>query len=119
MSAYISTQSISSSLRQSVLNLQSELNVSQTEVSTGNYADIGLSLGAATGSSVSLQAQNSLLQTISDTNSAASTQLSATQNGLGSLQSSAQSLLNSLIAASGSTSGAGGSRRLPPAICGR
>jgi flagellar hook-associated protein 3 FlgL len=106
MSAYISTQSISSSLRQSVLNLQNELNVSQTEVSTGNYADIGLTLGAETGRSVSLQAQNSFLQTISDTNSAVSTRLSATQDNLSSLQSSAQSLLNSLLAADGSVSGA-------------
>ncbi len=108
MSAYISTQSISSSLRQSVLNLQNELNVSQIEVSTGNYADIGLSLGAATGQSVSLQAQNSILQTISNTNAAVTTRLSTTQNNLSSLQSSAQTLLNSVIAANGSTSGAGG-----------
>ncbi len=106
MSAYISTQSISSSLRQSVLNLQNELNASQTEVSTGNYADIGLALGAETGQSVSLQNENAFLQTISDTNAAVATRLSATQDDLSGLQSSAQSLLNSLLAANGSTSGA-------------
>ncbi len=106
MSAYISTQSISSSLRQSILNLQSELNVNQTEVSTGNYADIGLTLGAETGQSVSLQSESSFLQTISDTNSAVSTRLSTTQNNLSNLQSSAQTLLNSLISGNGSTTGA-------------
>lgn len=106
MSAYISTASISSSLRQSVLQLQSGLAQNQTELSTGNYADIGLSLGSETGRSVSLQAENALLQTIADTNSTVSTRLSTTQNQLADLQSSAQTLLNALVPTSGSTTGA-------------
>ncbi len=106
MSSYISTQSISTLLRQSVLNLQSELNATQLEVSTGNYADIGLTLGAKTGQSVSLQAEASLLQSVSDANSNVSMRLSATQNDLGNLQSSAQSLLDSLLSGNGSTTGA-------------
>ncbi len=97
MSGYISTQSISSSLRQPVLKMLAELSASQTEVATGNYADIGLSLGSETGQSVSLQAESSLLQTISDANAATSTRLSTTQNQLSNLQQSAQTLLNSLI----------------------
>ncbi|WOJ88656.1 flagellar hook-associated family protein [Methylocapsa polymorpha] len=104
MTSYISTQSISSSMRQSVLKMQSELAASQTELSTGDYADIGLSLGAQTGESVSLQAEGSFLKTISDTNSTVSTRLSTTQNVLSSLQSSAQNLLNSLIETNGATS---------------
>ena len=68
MTSFISTQSISSSMRQSVLQMQSELAASQTEVATGTYADIGLSLGATTGESVSLQAETSMLQTLTNTN---------------------------------------------------
>lgn len=106
MSAYISTQSISASLRQSVLKMQNELAVSQTEFATGNHADIGLALGAGTGQSVSLQAESSLLKAIADANSVASNRLSQTQGHLDSLRSSAQTLLNALIAGNGATSGA-------------
>lgn len=73
MTSYISTQSISSAMRQSVLQMQA----------TGNYADIGQTLGAQTGESVSLQAENSYLQTISNTNQTVSTRLSTTQTILG------------------------------------
>ena len=92
------------------MNLQGELNISQTEVSTGNYADIGLSLGAETGQSVSLQAESAYLQTISDTNAAVTTRLNTTQDDLSSLQSAAQSVLNSLLAGNGATSGAAASQ---------
>lgn len=107
MTSYISTQSISSSMRQSILKMQAELAGSQTELSTGTYADIGQTLGARTGDSLSLQTQNSLLQTITDTNQAVATRLDTTQAILGSLQSNAQDLLNSLIESNGSNSNAG------------
>ncbi len=106
MSAYISTQSISTSLRQSVLQLQSDLSNVQTQVSTGNYADIGLTLGNQTGQSVSLQADNAFLQTISVTNSKASARLATTQNSLADLQSSAQSMLETLVGSNGATTDA-------------
>ena len=107
MTSYISTFSVSSALRQSVLKMQSELANANQEVSTGNYADIGLSLGAETGESVSLQSQGALLQTITSTNSVVSTRLSTTQTILSSLQTSAQNLLNSLIEGNSSTTNAG------------
>ncbi len=106
MTSFISTQSISSSMRQSVLQMQSELAASQTEVATGTHADIGLSLGATTGESVSLQAETSMLQTLTNTNQTVATRLSATQSTLSSLQTSAQNLLNSLLEGSGSNSNA-------------
>ena len=55
-------------LRQSVLQMQSDLATGETEMTTGNYTDIGETLGAQTGESVSLQSENSLLQTITNTN---------------------------------------------------
>jgi flagellar hook-associated protein 3 FlgL len=106
MTSFISTTSITAALRQSVLTLQSELSNASTEVSTGDYADIGLTLGSQTGQSVSLQSQNALLQTITTSNSVAGSRLSTTQTVLSSLQSAAQDMLNSLIESSGSSSGA-------------
>jgi flagellar hook-associated protein 3 FlgL len=106
MTSYISTQSISSSMRQSILRMQSELAASQTEIATGNYADIGLTLGSRTGDSVSLQAENSLLQTITNTNQTVTTRLDTTQTILSGLRTSAQTLLNSLIEGTGSNTNA-------------
>ena len=106
MTSFISTQAISSSMRQSILQMQSELAASETEVATGNYADIGLSLGATSGEDVSLQAQTSLLQTLMTTNQTIATQLGTTTTTLSSLQSSAQNLLNSLLEGDGSNSNA-------------
>jgi flagellar hook-associated protein 3 FlgL len=106
MTSYISTQSLTLSLQQSILQLQSQLASSENELTTGNYADPGAALGARTGEIVSLASQQSLLQTISDTSQAAATRLSTTQNVLSNLQSSAQSLLNALIQDSGTNSNA-------------
>ena len=106
MTSFISSQSITSSMRQSILQMQSELAASQTEVATGNYADIGLSLGATTGESVSLQAETSMLQTLTNTNQTVATRLSTTQTTLSNLQTAAQNLLNSLLEGTGSNSNA-------------
>ncbi|MBO0732755.1 MAG: flagellar hook-associated family protein [Methylocapsa sp.] len=106
MTSSISTQTISSLLRQSVLQMQSNLATSEAELTTGTYADLGLTLGARTGQSVSLQEENSLLQTIADTNQVVTGTLSTTQTALTNLQSSAQSLLNSFIEGNGSNSNA-------------
>lgn len=106
MTSYISTQSISASMRQSVLRMQSELAARETELATGNHADIGLTLGANTGETVSLQASTALLQTITDTNQTVTMRLNTTENILNNLQSAAQDLLNSIIQNNGSTSNA-------------
>ena len=75
MTTYISTQSLSSAMRQSVLQMQAELAANETALSTGKYADIGQTLGAQTGEDVSLQNETSYLQTIANTNQAVSTRL--------------------------------------------
>jgi Bacterial flagellin N-terminal helical region len=84
------TQSISSAMCQSILRMQTELAACEAEVSTGNYADIGQTLGAQTGENVSLQAQKSLLQTITDTNQTVATRLSTTETILGNLRTNAR-----------------------------
>jgi flagellar hook-associated protein 3 FlgL len=97
----ISTQAVSAALRQSVLRMQSDLAKVSKEVSTGQLADIGLSLGAGTGQSVTLRQEQSRLTTIQNTNNVVSTRLSSTQSALDDVLSSAQSFLSSLIGATG------------------
>jgi flagellar hook-associated protein 3 FlgL len=106
MSSYISSYSISSALRQSILSAQTNLATAEQEVSTGTYANVGLQLGESTGQDLSLRADESMMQTISATNNVASTRLSSTQTILGNLQTNAQDFLNSLISAAGTTSAA-------------
>lgn len=106
MTSYISTQSISSLMRQSVLRMQSALADGETELATGNYADIGLQLGAQTGDTVSLQTEVSFLQTVTGTNQTVAMRLGTTENILGNLQGAAQNILDSLIQNAGSASNA-------------
>jgi flagellar hook-associated protein 3 FlgL len=96
MSDYISTQYLSSSLRLSVLKMQTELATAQTESSSGQYADIGLQLGNQAGQEISLQNENGLLQTYTTTNSALATSLSTTQSALDTIRTNAQNAIDSL-----------------------
>lgn len=100
MTSTISTYGLSAALQQSIFNAQQQLVTTEQEVSTGTYADIGLQLGAATGQDISLRAQESLLQTITDSNNTTSTRVSSTQTVLSNLQSTAQNFLQTLISTS-------------------
>lgn len=104
MTSFISTHSISASMRQSVLQMQADLAANQTELSSGVYADLGVQLAGRTGESVSLQADSSMLKTILDTNSAVVARLGVTQTSLAGMQSGAQNLLNALIESNGAAS---------------
>lgn len=95
---YISSSAISAALRQSILQMQTQLTQAQTEVTTGQAADVGLSLGANTGQYVSLNQQLSSLQTITNTNNVVATRLSATNSAMTDILSTAQSFLNNLVA---------------------
>jgi flagellar hook-associated protein 3 FlgL len=97
MTSTISSFTLSSILRQTVSTAQTNLSNAELELSTGRYADVGLTLGAETGQSVSLRAQESLLQTTTASNNATGATLSSSQNILANLQSTAQSFLQSLI----------------------
>lgn len=104
---YISTASASLALRQSVLQLQTAYAKAQTEVSTGQVADLGLSLGFSTGRTVSLTQDKARLQAITDSNTLVATRLTTTQNALASLSTTAQSLSDTLVSSgSDKTSGA-------------
>ncbi len=93
----VSTASLTSVLSQSVSTLQSQLSDAELEVSTGKDANVGLSLGASAGQDLSLQQQQSHLQTLTTTNNLAGTRLSTTQTALSTIQSTAQDFLNSIV----------------------
>lgn len=96
----ISTLSFSSPVRLSVQQAQASLARAQAELSSGIKADLGASLGAATGRSLSLRNEIDSLNAFANTNALASTRLSATSGALGAMLSAAQSMSASLVTAS-------------------
>jgi flagellar hook-associated protein 3 FlgL len=95
----ISTQTLSSALRNSILNLQSQLSQTQSEISSGRIVDLGVTLGAKVSEDYNLSFRGADIKSIIDSNSIVSARLGATQNALSSLSEAAQSFLNSLVAA--------------------
>jgi len=110
---YISTLMLSSSLRSSITNNQAALTKASKEATTGRFADVGLELGATTGSDITLRADLSFADQLVDTNGLVSGRLDVTQNRMTELGSTASDFLKDLIAAR-STDG-GGRIILPPA----
>jgi flagellar hook-associated protein 3 FlgL len=98
---FVSTLASSVATRQSVMSLQSQLTIDQNELASGKVNDLGLSLGNETGQTFDLTQQQSLMQTILDTNGQISTRLSAVQNAADAVQASAQNFLKTLISAQG------------------
>jgi len=103
----ISMQSILSSLQYSVAKVQGEVADRSKELSTGQHSDLGLTLGSRSKLLVSLHAESSSLETLTETNKLVSTRLDTTQSKLDSIQSSAENVLNSLLTLSSSDVSAG------------
>ncbi len=95
---YISSQNLFSSLRQSVLQTQSNLSTLQTEEASGTYADLGLQLGGQTGATISFAQESSHLAALTTSNEAVSTRLATTTSTINDIMSDAQALSNTLIA---------------------
>ncbi|MBJ7407699.1 MAG: flagellar hook-associated family protein, partial [Bradyrhizobium sp.] len=110
---YISTLMLSSSLRSSITNNQAALSRASTEATTGRFYDVGLELGATTGSDLTLRADWSFADQLVDTNGLVAGRLDVTQNRITQLNKTATDFLKDLIAAR-STDG-GGRVILPPA----
>ena len=94
---YVSTQTLSTATRRSVMQMQTELAQLQKEVTTGRKADVGLALGERTGRTVALRSERESLQTLIDTNAIASLRLSTTQQMLDGISADAQSFLGILV----------------------
>jgi flagellar hook-associated protein 3 FlgL len=95
---FVSTNYLANSLVGPVMQAQSRLTNAMTEMSTGEYADLGLQLGDQSGYELSLKEQVGQLQTLTTGNSAVSTSLSTAQSALSAIQSNAQTTLNNLAA---------------------
>ena len=86
---------------------QAALSIDQVELSSGRFADVGLGLGSATGSYLSLSAQGSRLQAIKDSNGTTSSTLTAATTAMDALRSTASAFFASLTTAASSSSTAG------------
>ena len=101
--SFVSTQYLASALLQPVMQAQSALATATVEESTGQYADLGLQLGAQSGYDLSLKNQFDLLQTLTSSNSVISTNLGATQSALDAIRTDAQNTLQSLAVSAGAS----------------
>jgi flagellar hook-associated protein 3 FlgL len=103
---YISSLMLSSGLRYSISNNETALSQASNEATTSRFFDVGLELGANTGSDVGLRAALNFGDQLIDTNGLVKGRLDVTQNRITSLGSTAQDFLNSLIAARDTDNGA-------------
>src|SRR6185437_11374315 len=104
---FVSTNYLANSLVGPVMQAQSQLTSAMTEMSNGQYANLGLQLGGQSGYELSLKEQVGQLQTLTSGNSLVSTSLSTAQSALQAIQSSAQTTLNDLATwTQGANSGA-------------
>ncbi|HEY3624245.1 MAG TPA: flagellar hook-associated family protein [Roseiarcus sp.] len=95
---FVSTPFLANSLVGPVMQAQSSLSNAMTEMSTGEYANLGLQLGDQSGYELSLKEQVGLLQTLTSGDSVVLTNLSTAQNALSATQKSAQTTLDNLAA---------------------
>jgi flagellar hook-associated protein 3 FlgL len=94
-----STLSMSTFLRRSLMEAQTELARGQKELSTGRHADLGASLGLRVGHDWALGGARENIQAILLTNKLVDARLDATQTALSSIAADAQALRASLISA--------------------
>ena len=79
---FVSTQYLANSLVLPVQQAQAQLTTAMTELSTGQYADLGLQLGDQSGYELSLKEQVQQLQALTTGNSVVATNLSTAQDAL-------------------------------------
>lgn len=104
--AFISTAALAQTTRSSISEIQTELAKAQHELATGQHQDAGLELGYKTGRTVSMRQEFDQLQAIGETNGVLSERLTTTQDALGQLVASAQSMMSTLFASRNAADGA-------------
>jgi flagellar hook-associated protein 3 FlgL len=92
----VSTSYLANSLLPSISKLQSQISSDSTEVSSGEYADLGLQLGSQSGYELSLKNHYERLQTLTSANNVSTTNLTAAQDALNSILTSAKDAASSL-----------------------
>lgn len=99
--SFISSTAIQNAMRQTIRQSQNEMTQASTEATTGVYADIGVALGGSTALSVNLTREITRIDSILGSNSVVDQRLSSSQTALGNMSSSAQKLLDQLVALRG------------------
>jgi flagellar hook-associated protein 3 FlgL len=102
MTMQVSTSSMFSIPRNSVLELQSKLSNAEAEVSTGQFADPVESLGSQLGLYETLEGQSANLGNIQSSNTIVQSTLSASQGALTQIASDAQTFVNAVMTAQSS-----------------
>lgn len=98
--SFVSSLSVSQSLRHSTMQTQVALAKAQKERDTGKVFDSGIALGARTAQTVTFARDIQRLNGIVDSNGLTAARLTATQNSLTNMTSAAQDLLGVLTASS-------------------
>jgi len=98
--SFISSNTISQSLRNHVTRMQNDLMKAETEMSSYRVYDRGLTLGARTGQTISFTRDIARLEGIRDSNGLVSGRLTATQNSLTQLHGMATDFMSALTTAS-------------------
>jgi flagellar hook-associated protein 3 FlgL len=104
--SFISTMSLSTTLRSTVMKGQVSLSKATTEATTGRHADMGETLGPLTGRDFSLRSDYSRVSNLIDTNAIVTGRLDATQQGISNLTADANTFMQQLLAARGTAGGA-------------
>jgi flagellar hook-associated protein 3 FlgL len=102
---FISTNSISTTLRISAMKSQVALSRATQEATNGRLSDVGLSLGALTGRDVVLRAELVDVDKLVDTNALISGHLDVAQQRVGELIDTAEAFQKDLLAARNSANG--------------
>lgn len=103
----VSTSYLNNALLPAVQQTQAQLATLEVESASGQYADLGLQLGANSGYELSLRTQDDALQALTSANAVTSTNLSTSQSVLTTLHTSATSTAQSLVVyTTGDNSGA-------------
>ena len=102
--SFISTTSLSDETRRSIARIQASLVDAQKELSTGRHADVGVTLGASTGITVSMRQDLNHIQSIQDTNNIVLTRMQASQSALQTIADKAGVFLSALVGAQSTSS---------------
>jgi flagellar hook-associated protein 3 FlgL len=108
----VSSSTLSTILQNSVSRMQKQMTTLETENSTGDLADIGLTLGSESGQDIALHQEYADLNGLTESNTIVSTQLDTAYTAVTTLQQSAASVLSQVITGMSSTPSSTGSAAL-------
>jgi flagellar hook-associated protein 3 FlgL len=97
--SHISSQSISSAMRQAIVARQRQMVDAQKEVVTGQFADAAMTLGVKNGKRVSLLRESERIASIIETNKLVATRLTITQTSIGQIDGTLDRLSQTLMTA--------------------